>query len=114
MKKILFSLIVLAFAPTLRAQSVQPDAEYLLIRRTYTTYDDGSMDVRFRKEIKLLRNRAINAYALNGETFIEYNPLFELLTINECHTLLPDGRKVTPRESAYIEQLLKNNQRIEA
>ena len=103
MKKILFALIVLIFSTTLLAQ--QPDAEYLLLRRTYTTNSDGSMDVGFRKEIRLLRNRTITAYALNGETFIEYNPQFELLTVNECYTLLPDGSRVSPRESAYVEQL---------
>ena len=105
MKKIIISLFVLVCSTTLLAQGGQPDAEYLLLRRTYTTNSDGSMDVRFRKEIQLLRNRAITAYALNGETFIEYNPQFELLTINECYTLLPDGSRVEPRESAYVEQL---------
>lgn len=105
MKKILFPLFVLVFSTSLQAQRVQPDAEYLLIRRSYTTHSDGSMDVRFRKEIKLLRNRAITAYALNGETFIEYNPQFETLTINECYTLLPDGSRVEPRQSAYVDQL---------
>lgn len=105
MKKILFSLFVFVISTPLLAQSSQPDAEYLLLRRTYTTNDDGSMDIRFRKEIKLLRNRAVTAYALNGETFIEYNPQSELLTINECYTLTPDGRRVEPRESAYVEQL---------
>lgn len=105
MKKILFSLFVFVFSNTILAQSSLPDAEYLLLRRIYTTNDDGSMDIRFRKEIKLLRNRAVTAYALNGETFIEYNPQSELLTINECYTLTPDGRRVEPRESAYVEQL---------
>ena len=103
MKKILFSLILLSIAAQLTAQ--QPDAEYLLLRREYTTHDDGSMDIRVRKELRLLRNRAITAYALNGETFIEYNPQSELLTINECYTKTPNGRRVEPRESAYVEQL---------
>ncbi|KWW29064.1 MAG: hypothetical protein AUK63_1620 [bacterium P3] len=105
MKRMLLTVIALAAIIPLLAQQPQPDAEYLLVRREYTTFEDGSMDVRFRKEIRLLRNRAITAYALNGESFIEYNPHFELLTINECYTLLPDGRKVEPRPSAYVEQL---------
>ena len=74
------SLLPCAVAQTL------PDAEYNLIRRTYTLNEDGSMDIRYRKELKLLRNRAITAYADKGETFIEYNPAFEELTINECYT----------------------------
>ena len=83
----------------------RPDAEYNLIRRTYKVNGDGTMDIRFRKEIKLLRNRAITAYADKGETFIEYNPEFESLTINECYTLLPTGTKVQTPKNAFVEQL---------
>ena len=40
---------------SLSAQTTEPDAEYNLIRRTYKVNADGSMDIRIRKEIKLLR-----------------------------------------------------------
>jgi hypothetical protein len=83
----------------------QPDAEYNLIRRSYTLNADGSMDIRYRKELKLLRNRAITAYADKGETFIEYNPAFEELTINECYTIRPDGSKVVTPPNAFVKQL---------
>ena len=83
----------------------QPDAEYNLIRRSYTLNEDGSMDIRYRKELKLLRNRAITAYADKGETFIEYNPAFEELTINECYTIRPDGSKVVTPQNAFVQQL---------
>jgi len=83
----------------------QPDAEYKLIRRSYKTNSDGSMDINFRKEIKLLRNRAITAYADKGETFITYNPQFETLTINECYTVMADGTKVETPENAFVLQL---------
>ena len=83
----------------------QPDAEYNLIRRSYTLNADGSMDIRYRKELKLLRNRAITAYADKGETFIEYNPAFEELTINECYTIRPDGSKVVTPPNAFVRQL---------
>ena len=104
MKKIILTLITAVFAITAMAQT-QPDAEYNLIRRSYKVNNDGSMDIRYRKEIKLLRNRAITAYADKGETFISYNPAFETLTINECYTLMADGTKVTTPQNAFILQL---------
>lgn len=109
MKRILSLTIGLALAASAIAQnhlSAQaPDAEYNLIRRTYKVNADGTMDIRIRKEIKLLRNRAITAYADKGETFIEYNPAFESLTINESYTQRPDGSKVQTPQNAFINQL---------
>ena len=81
------------------------DAEYNLIRRQYTVNSDGSIDMRYRKELKLIRNRAITAYADKGETFILYNPAYDQLTINESYTLLPDGSKVQTPSNAFIDQL---------
>ena len=104
MKKFILTLITLAFAITAMAQT-QPDAEYNLIRRSYKVNKDGSMDIRYRKEIKLLRNRAITAYADKGETFISYNPSFETLTINECYTIMADGTKVVTPQNAFVLQL---------
>ena len=104
MKKIILTIITAAFAITGMAQT-QPDAEYSLIRRSYKTNNDGSMDIRYRKEIKLLRNRAITAYADKGETFITYNPSFETLTINECYTVMADGTKVVTPQNAFVLQL---------
>lgn len=105
MKKTVLTAIVLFAAAFAAAQTGQPDAEYNLIRRSYRTNSDGSMDIRFRKEIVLLRNRAITAYADKGETFITYNPDFESLTINECYTVRPDGTQVTTPENAFVLQL---------
>ena len=104
MKKIILTIITAAFAITVMAQT-QPDAEYNLIRRSYKVNKDGSMDIRYRKEIKLLRNRAITAYADKGETFISYNPSFETLTINECYTIMADGTKVVTPQNAFVLQL---------
>lgn len=67
MKKTVLTAIVLFAAAFAAAQTGQPDAEYNLIRRSYRTNSDGSMDIRFRKEIVLLRNRAITAYADKGD-----------------------------------------------
>lgn len=103
MKKTIFLTIFLSLMIAVGAQT--PDAEYINIRHTYTTYGDTAMDINIHKELKLIRNRAITAYALNGESFIVYNPAFEHLTINECYTLMSDGKKVYPRERAFVEQL---------
>lgn len=81
------------------------DAVYNLIRHQYTVNSDGSIDMRFRKEIKLLRNRAITAYADKGETFILYNPAYDKLTINESYTIRKDGSKVITPANAFIDQL---------
>ena len=106
MKKITFLLLVFSFYFLVSpASAQQPDAEYNLIRRSYKVNGDGTMDIRIRKEIKLIRNRAITAYADKGETFIEYNPAFENLTVNVCYTLLPDGTKVQAPRNAFINQL---------
>ena len=85
--------------------ATQPDAVYNLIRRSWKQLPDGSIEIRYRKELTLLRNRAITAYADKGETFIEYNPAFEELVINECHTLRPDGSKVVTPPNAFVRQL---------
>lgn len=103
MKKI--AIYIIATVALLAANAQTPDAQYKLLRHQYTTYGDSAMDINIRKEIKLFRNRAITAYALNGESFIVYNPDFEELVINECYTLRPNGERVYPRPSAFVEQL---------
>lgn|SRR5574344_892958 len=110
-KDIIFSVTFLCFCFCInlsQAQTSQPDAEYQLIRRHYTVYSDSSSDFNFRKELKIIRNRAMTAYADKGETFILYNPSFETLTINESYTLRPDGTKVETPENAFVNQLPSN------
>ena len=97
---VLFSVLGSAFSV-----SYAQDAEYNLIRRHYSIYSDGTMDIHYRKEIKLLRNRAITAYADKGETFILYNPAIDRLTINESYTIRPDGSRVQTPDNAFVDQL---------
>lgn len=104
MRKIFAISAIVCFAIT-SAFAQQPDAEYQLLRQRYTVNADGSTDYNFRKEIKLIRNRAITAYADKGETFIVYDPKYEVLTINESYTIRPDGSRVQTPENAFIEQL---------
>ena len=104
MKRIFTIALTVLMAAAASAQ-LQPDAEYNVIRRSYMLNNDGSMDIRYRKEIKLIRNRAITAYADKGETFITYNPTFESLTINDCYTIMSDGTKVVTPANAFVQQL---------
>lgn len=110
MKRIIITLIAILNISTVAvAQSeITPDAEYNLIRRSYQLNDDGSIDINYRKELKLIRNRSITEYADKGETFIVYNPSCETLTINESYTLQPDGTKVVTPSNAFVNQLPSN------
>ncbi|MCR5192580.1 MAG: DUF3857 domain-containing protein, partial [Bacteroidales bacterium] len=105
-KTSIISLSVVAlFLGFMCSSTFAQDAEYNLIRRTYKVNSDGSLDISYRKEIKLIRNRAITAYADKGETFILYNPAIDNLTINESYTIRPDGSRVQTPANAFIDQL---------
>lgn len=86
-------------------RSTTPDAIYKLLRHSYTLNENGTVDYNYRKEVTILRNHALTAYAWLGESFITYNPAFETLNINECYTIRPDGSKVEMPKAGYIEQL---------
>ena len=103
--KILIAIVLFSVFSFPFSVSFAQDAEYNLIRRQYTVNSDGSIDMRFRKEIKLIRNRAITDYADKGETFILYNPALDRLTINESYTIRPDGSRVQTPNNAFIDQL---------
>lgn len=105
MKKILLLATIITILNCQFSIVNSQDAEYQLIRRSYTVNKDGTVDIQFRKEIKLLRNRAITAYADKGETFILYNPAIDQLTINESYTIRPDGSRVQTPQNAFVDQL---------
>lgn len=101
MKKLFIIIALTALCGLMQAQ----DAEYNLIRQDFTVNSDGTMDIHYRKEIKLLRNRTITAYADKGETFILYNPAIDELRINESYTIRKDGTRVSTPINALIDQL---------
>lgn len=103
--RILTAVVLFSVFSSPFSASYAQDAEYNLIRRTYKINRDGTMDISFRKEIKLLRNRAITAYADKGETFILYNPAIDELRINESYTIRKDGSRVQTPANAFIDQL---------
>lgn len=108
MKKYLIILATLLMAFVAQARNEEPDANYRLIRHSYTVNEDGSVDYNFRKELTILRNRALTAYADKGETFIVYNPAFETLKINESYTIRKDGSRVQTPKNAFVQQLPSN------
>lgn len=103
--KIMTAVALFSFSSSFSTTTHAQDAEYNLIRKHYTVNDDGTVDIRYRKELKLLRNRAITAYADKGETFILYNPAIDQLTINESYTIRKDGSRVQTPANAFIDQL---------
>ena len=103
--RILTAVVLFSVFSSPFSASYAQDAEYKLIRRTYKINNDGTIDIGFRKEIKLLRNRAITAYADKGETFILYNPAIDELRINESYTIRKDGTRVQTPANAFIDQL---------
>ena len=105
MKKTLLLLFVLAAAGNsyLRAQDEGSDAVYLKLTREYTLNSDGSMDYRFIKQQKLLTYRAF--HNLYGETFVVTNTKEQKLVINECNTVMDNGKKVKTPDNAFNEVL---------
>ena len=106
MKKIKIAILPVLFLliPVfLSAQNENYDAEYLKLVKEYSLNDDGSFDFHLRKEIKL--NTHFAFHRLFGETFIVYNPQFQSLKINECFTVMADGKKVVAPENAFNEVL---------
>ena len=99
----IFSIFYLLSSISLFSQDENYDAVYLQITREYTLNADGSMDYRFTKKQKLQTYRSF--HSLYGETFIVYNPDFQTLKINDVHTIMADGKKVTAPANAFNEVL---------
>lgn len=101
MKKIIFITAILFSFTYAQAQ----DAVYKQLRYDWTVNADGTSDYHYRHEVKILRNRALTAYADKGETFVTYNPDIEDLTINEVYTIRENGSRVDMPQNAFIYQL---------
>jgi hypothetical protein len=79
------------------------DAVFEKIEKTYTLNDDGSMDFRYYKKLKLLTHNSFNR--LYGETFIVYNPLHQKLSINLAQVTQKNGKVVKAPNNAFNEVL---------
>ena len=98
--KTIFSLfIILSLSTTSRAQDDRYDGWYKSLVKEYTLNPDGSMDYRYRKELKLLTYRAF--HNLYGETFVVYDTTLQELKVNDSYTVMADGKKVTAPANAF-------------
>lgn len=100
MKKYIITLIALALTFTAFAQS---EATYNYLDRTYTLNADGSTDQRVSSSMTIKTYLALNS--LFGETFIEYNPEFQTVTINDSYTRQADGTIIRTPDNALNEVL---------
>ncbi len=101
---ILSLLLVLFLAPVFSfSQTLETDARFNLVKKTYTLNPDGSVSQRVVKECKLFTYNSF--HRLYGETFILFNPRFQTLKINSCYTIMADGKKVKAPENAFNEVL---------
>jgi len=103
MKNILFITIAVLIFNCAYAQQENADAVFEKVTKTYTLNEDGSMSYQYFKQIKLNTHTAFNRFY--GETFIVYNPDFQELKINDCYTIMANGRKVEAPGNAFNEVL---------
>jgi transglutaminase-like putative cysteine protease len=96
-------LLLLVITQTAFCGKTKPDAVYHLIRKEFKINEDGSTDMRFRKEMQLFSYDAF--FHTYGETFIPYNTDFQTLTINEAYTVRKDGSKVETPANAFNPSL---------
>ncbi|MBE6209022.1 MAG: DUF3857 domain-containing protein [Rikenellaceae bacterium] len=102
MKKI-FVLMALV-AGIVGSVSAQPsEATYNYLDKTYTLAEDGSLELRVRSS--LTYNTQSSFFSMFGETFIEYNPEYQTLTINESYTRQADGSITKSPTNAFNEVL---------
>ena len=101
-KYFLTPIIVFVCNIAITAQTAS-DAVFEKIEKTYTLNDDGSMDFRFYKKLKLLTHNSFNR--LYGETFIVYNPLHQHLKINLAQVTQKDGKVIKAPENSFNEVL---------
>jgi len=97
--------LILLFIPFsgLIAQVENYDAVYLSLVREYTLEKNGSIEFRYKKQLRLQNYRAFNR--LFGETFVVYNSDHQTLTINRSYTTMADGKKIETPANAFNEVL---------
>lgn len=103
MKNIIILLFSFILSTSLISQQPESDAVYEKIIKEYTLHEDGSMDFRFYKKLKLNTHFSFNR--LYGETFIVYDPNFQDLKIKKAIVTQEDGSVVPSPENAFNEVL---------
>jgi len=101
MKKYIIIFALVLFTGISIAQST--DAVYKKIKEEYTLQNNGHIEYRCHKELKLYTHYSFNR--MFGETFIVYNPDFQKLIIHKSYTIKADGSKVETPKNAFNEVL---------
>lgn len=104
--KYVWMLFVVCCTLSATAVSAASDAEYKKIAKTWTLNSDGSQQFRCVKELTIFTHAAMNGKY--GESFIEYNPQYQTLQINESYTRQRNGNLVKTPANAFVEVLPKN------
>lgn len=79
------------------------EGEFIALKEKYTIGADGSIVYKQHKELKV--NTLFSIHNLYGETFIVYNPAFQTLTVDGCHTTQADGTVIPLPPNALNEVL---------
>lgn len=106
MKNIFFKPLLLfffSFFLSLHCALATEEGEFLQLKKHYIWQNDGSMEIRCYKELKINSLMAINR--LYGETFIVYNPDYQKIKIHASYTRRPDGTVIHTPANAFNEVL---------
>lgn len=79
------------------------EADINKLKKEYVLNQDGSMEFRESKELKLNTHNSFNG--LYGETFIVYNPHFQEVKFHHSYSRQADGNIVQTPENAFNEVL---------
>lgn len=93
-------LCLLALTASVFAAS---EAEYKKLSKAYTLNADGSQEFHYSMELTLFTHTAMNG--TYGESFIVYNPEYQVLKINSSYTKQKDGNIVKTPDNAFVEVL---------
>ncbi|MFI3315380.1 MAG: DUF3857 domain-containing protein [Rikenellaceae bacterium] len=101
----LISLFVLLFNG---ASAKESEAEYKIIKESWSLNSDGSQEFRSYKELTIFTHTAMNS--TYGETFITYNPEYQSVEIHDSYTIQSDGTLIRTPDNAFVEVLPRNAQ----
>jgi len=96
--------VLLAITIHLSAQTrVVDEAVFEKISKTFILNEDGSQEYHYYKKVRYNTQHAF--HNLYGETFIVYNPEYQILNINKSITTMADGKVVETPLNAFNEVL---------
>ncbi|WP_293714536.1 DUF3857 domain-containing protein [uncultured Parabacteroides sp.] len=97
-----FALLICLLALTASVFAAS-EAEYKKLSKAYTLNADGSQEFHYSMELTLFTHTAMNG--TYGESFIVYNPEYQVLKINSSYTKQKDGNIVKTPDNAFVEVL---------